>query len=431
MPARNCLRLTAAWLAVLVTAGVSAKPVSSLGLAGPGPGNAPQAILAAADESPLAEAQFDSTIVPLPPGVLSLGFEDTNTAEFGDFIRFDGTAHFIESVTVTFASGAIRSDYPALGAYGFSHPLTLTIYAVDRSSGLPQRGAVLSTVTTPILVPWRPEPDLTAPMGPERYWRGADGNYYARRAFEVTFQLGPLAHALPDEVVFGVSFNTEHSGPAPLGTPGPYNALHLGLTDLAPAVGTDVESDTVFWRNAQALAYSDSGAGGVNVLRRDVGWGAYRPAVRFNNSPFGTLAGVEARIQGQLNPNGSGGTSGLLDARALAAWALTPGLWDGTNRLRGTGGRLVFQLLAGAAEQLSERTDAESSLEPMVAVAEALANNAIGDAVLLGRNGSRTAAALESFDAAIRDAAAGHFAPAIEQFGDAWREAQRGMQDRD
>src|SRR4051812_43431744 len=240
MFARNCPRLLLARLAALwLVSGTLARaqPILPQIVFGQ---SAPAAQTDDADDIPRGEPQFDATPTPLPPNVPSLGYHITATSEFGDYVRFAGAAHFIHSRTVPMSSWAIHSDYTGTSPIGFTHPVTLKIYDVDRRSLQPKPGAVRATVTTRFLIPWRPEPEPSGLVSPLRPWRGSDGNFYGGLAFNITFDLSSLALSLPNEVIFSISFNTQNQGPAPLGTPGPYNSLNVGVSALPPSAGADM-----------------------------------------------------------------------------------------------------------------------------------------------------------------------------------------------
>ena len=83
---------------------------------------------------------------PLPPNVPSLGYQATQTAEFGDYVTLAGTARRAGSVTVLMSNWARNSEYPSMGAAGYTHPITLNIYA-GNSGAL---GTLLTTVTQPL-----------------------------------------------------------------------------------------------------------------------------------------------------------------------------------------------------------------------------------------------------------------------------------------
>lgn len=436
MPSSASLRAALLPLLLIATAAVAsaAKPLQPARVGTPLAAPAAGARLAApaASASPVAGSavQFDSVPAPLPPNLASLGFAANAAAEVGDLVQLDGANHPIDAVTVALSSWAIRSDYPGAPAAGFNHPLTLRIYAVDRSSGLPRPGTVLAAVTTTFTIPWRPEPDPTAPPSPLRPWRAADGNLYPGFAFTVTFDLAPLALALPTEVIYGVAFNTGFAGSSPLGVAGPYDSLNLGFSEVPPAVGTDVEPDAAFWNTTRASNYSDGGAGGVNTFRRDTGWTPYQPAVRFTSSTYAALATAVADLR-TLRSSDRKTQAALAEAAALAGWALAKSLWDGTTRVRPVLGRLVFDLLAEAADELTDVAQSRSSLAPatqeaidaFLAAAETLAEVAIADAVVAGGDARRLGRAQDNFDRAVAEEARQRFEKAIEDFGDAWRDA--------
>ncbi|MBK9134291.1 MAG: hypothetical protein IPM15_08090 [Betaproteobacteria bacterium] len=97
-------------------------------------------------------------------------------------------------------------------------------------------------------MPWRPEADPSCPNGGTA-WRAADGNCYNGFAFDVAFDFSGQGLLLPDEIVFGLAFNTQSYGSQPLGASGPYNSLNFGLSSAATA-GTDINTDGVFWTRA-------------------------------------------------------------------------------------------------------------------------------------------------------------------------------------
>lgn len=222
---------------------------------------------AAVTSSPI----YDAVPAPLPPNVPSLGFEATSTSEFGDNVVFGGTNRQLAGVVVTMSDWAKNSEYPLLPAGGWTHPITFNVYAVDHSTATPAAGALLATVTQVFTIPWRPEADPTCPNGTA--WRAADGACYNGLAFDITFDFSALNVVLPNEVVFGVAYNTQHYGATPLGTPGPYNSLNVGVPTNDPvAVGTDADTDAVFWNTSYAGFYTDGGASGVGTFRQDTAW---------------------------------------------------------------------------------------------------------------------------------------------------------------
>jgi hypothetical protein len=235
---------------------------------------------------------FDVTPATLPPNIVSQGYQCCQTAELGDRIHLAGTDRHARSATIIMSDWAKHSDYPTMNPAGFSHPITLNIYAVNTSDPY-QHGALLGTVTQTFTIPWRPEPDPTCPGYPaDDAWKASNGSCYHGFATPITFDLRSLDLTLPDEFIYGIAFNTNTWGYNPIGQPGPYESLNVGLATASPTVGTDVDPDAVFWNTGVAGWYADGGTHGVGIFRLDTGWSPYSPAVRFN--AFTVAAGAAA-----------------------------------------------------------------------------------------------------------------------------------------
>ncbi len=239
-------------------------------------------------------AQASPTVVysSLGPDVFnlpSLGYQATSTSEFGDRIGFAGGPRTLDSVTVRMSNWALQSTYAGNPAYtnaaGYDHELTFNIYGAGVGN-LP--GALIGTQTITTLVPWRPEADPTCPNGGTA-WRATDGNCYNGLAFDVVFDFSSAGLVLPDDIVFGLAFNTQSYGSAPEGVEGPYNSLNFGLS-AAATEGTDTDPDAVFW-NTSFAGFLTTGTPGV--FSQDTLWAGYVPAVEFATTAVpepGTLA---------------------------------------------------------------------------------------------------------------------------------------------
>ena len=217
---------------------------------------------------------YDATPSPLPPNVASLGYQATQTAEFGDEIVFAGTNRRVTSVTVTMSAWALHASYPTLPAAGWTHPITLNLYGTNPlTPTLP--GALIESTTQTFSIPWRPAADPTCDGGTA--WRASNTLCYNGLAFEITFALDTV---VPDRIVYGIAYNTNTWGYTPIGTPGPYDSLNVGIpTGQLATTGTDVSPDQVFWNTKYAPFYADGGAGGTGTFRLDTGW-----------APYGTVA---------------------------------------------------------------------------------------------------------------------------------------------
>lgn len=245
------------------------------------------ALLALSSLGAQAMTAYDSIPNPLPPNVVSEGFQCCSTAELGDEVSLlPGTGRVAGFVTVVMSDWAKHSTYPTMSAAGFTHPITLTLYGP--SVGL-LPGPVVVQKTQNFLIPWRPETSLEC--GGDDAWLASSGHCYHGFATTITFDLrnagpgGAPVH-LPDTLVYGIAFNTNTHGYHPIGLPGPYESLNVGLTTTEPSIGTDVQPDVVFQNADHPYFYSDGGAAGLNVFRKDTGWTPYTPAVSISTYEF-------------------------------------------------------------------------------------------------------------------------------------------------
>ena len=187
---------------------------------------------------------YDAVPVTLPPNMPSLGYQATQTAEFGDYIRLGGTNRELGTVTVTMSTWALHSTYPAMtDPTGWTHPITLNIYSAV--PGTPNTlGSLLATKTQSFLIPWRPEADPTCAT--PSAWRASDSNCYNGYAFNITFDMASLNLTLPNDIIVGIAYNTNTWGYNPIGLPGPYESLNVGALGTT-TFGSDDNTDNVFW----------------------------------------------------------------------------------------------------------------------------------------------------------------------------------------
>jgi hypothetical protein len=217
---------------------------------------------------------FANIPLPLPPNLVSLGYEPTSTAEFGGMLELAQENYPLYSAQVVMSNWAFESEWEPLGtSAGFQIPLTLNIYAAGAGNAV---GPLIASSTVNALIPWRPEPDPTC--GGTAY-RAADGNCHNGSASIVVFHFSGVT--LPQQIIYGLAYNTEHHGYSPVGTPGPYNSLAFALSTVAPSVGTLPLPGTVYWNTSSAGFYADGGAGGSGVFRQDTGWNMYSGAIGF------------------------------------------------------------------------------------------------------------------------------------------------------
>ena len=249
--------------------------------------------------SAFAEVRYSSIPDKLPGNVASVGFEATSTSEFGDHVRFiDKGKNDIKKVTVVVSSwgceagGWNTGDCVTKPGAKFSMPITLNIYAVDNTGAQPAVGALLATRTQTFKIAYRPSSDAACTGG--RWYDKHDKVCYRGFADEIEFDLGSLhLKDLPDEVIWGVAYNTSHHGYAPVGEATAcytssggcgYDSLNIGADTIPNLIGTDVDPTSAFINTTPGF-YCDGGPGGT--FRGDYGctpandWSLNRPMVEF------------------------------------------------------------------------------------------------------------------------------------------------------
>lgn len=230
----------------------------------------------------------------LPPNLPSLGYQATSTSELGDHIQFAAGPRKLDTVTLTMSNWALASTYGS-SASGYNHDLTFNIYNYANDSAA---GSLIATTTINSLIPWRPEADPTCGG---TAWRSAtDSKCYNGFAFNVVFDFSSLGVILPNDVVFGLAFNTNSYGSTPIGAPGPYESLNYALTDANPSVGNDVNPDGLFWKTSHQPFLTTGTAG---TFGQDTNWTGYAPMVRFDASAVpepGSLALTALALVGLL-----------------------------------------------------------------------------------------------------------------------------------
>lgn len=235
---------------------------------------------------------YDNIPTPLPPNVPSEGFQANGDSEMGELIQFAGTNRTLRTVTVTMSDWALFSDYAAPGTCppasactvaGWSHPITLNLYNVTGSGVSAAPGSVIATMTPTFSIPWRPVADPTC-SNPTQ-WRAGDGNCYDGFAFNVTFDFTGMGVTLPNQIIYGVAFNTQTYGYAPIGAGGPFISLNLGVNKSTgpapfgpPTVGSNPgDPDTLYLNEVAA-----KGNGGTGTFSRLTGWAPFSVAASFD-----------------------------------------------------------------------------------------------------------------------------------------------------
>ncbi len=376
---------------------------------------------------------YDSVPTPFPSSLASLGYQATSTSEFGDLIQFAGTQRMISNVSVVMVDWALASDWPTYPAGGWMHPITLNVYAVDNSGANPAPGALVATRTQTFTVPWRPVADPTC--GDPTQFRGSDGVCHYGLAFPITFDFNGTT--VPDQIIFSIVFNTQTSGPAPIGSAGPYNLLNVGLTTTGPTTGTLPFPDTAYWNTTVPGNYTDGGVGGVGTFRRDTGWTPYSVAITFDaaqadlavtkTGPATVTAGTDVAYTIVVTNNGadSAQTVALADVLPASETFVSESQTTGpafvcTNPAVGTNGTVnctIATLNSGASASFTLVAHLDSAVAPGTTISNtATVSTSVTDPTP-GNNGSTSSAPAHSIAAVPTLSTAGLFLLALALAG--------------
>ena len=238
---------------------------------------------------------LDNTASVLPSNLPSFGVEAYYFNEWGAGATFAGSARHLSTATVTLSSWACQTgnwtDGSCVTTPGATYnvPITFKIYNVGPSNTV---GSVIVSKTVTFAVPYRPSADATHCTGvnAHKWWDGTA--CFNGLAHDVTFIFA--AETLPDNAIFGISYNSDTNGYSPLhGSNSPTDSLNIavypdpgtgpGTPAVAPSVGTWLPDGLQVYG---AHSVADGGSGvftgpETNVSNDMTGpFGGYMPAVQ-------------------------------------------------------------------------------------------------------------------------------------------------------
>jgi hypothetical protein len=213
---------------------------------------------------------YNSTVPNGPPAnVPSIGPEAYAFDQLGNAVTFAGSARHLTSVTVGLSSWACYSgawssgDCSTPSGATFPQAITFTIYD---STGATE----LASSTQTFSIPYRPSasPKCTGADGGKWYSPGLKtcfNGFYN----QVTFNFSGVT--LPNEVVYGIEYNTRGYGPTPTGVAGPADSLNIALVNEPSDVtaGSDTTAGTL-WEAHSGSSFAST-----------TEWAPYVPAVQF------------------------------------------------------------------------------------------------------------------------------------------------------
>jgi hypothetical protein len=217
-----------------------------------------------------ASSIYNSTVPNGPPAnVPSLGPEAYAFNQLGNAVNFAGSARKLTSVTVGMSSWACYSgawysgDCSTPNGATFPQAITFNIY---NSTG----AALLASSTQTFSIPYRPS--ASPKCGDGRWYSPGLKTCFNGFYNEVTFNFSGVT--LPDQIVYGITYNTRDYGPSPTGVAGPSDSLNIALVTGPSDVtaGTDTTPGTL-WEEHSGSTFAST-----------TEWAPYVPAVQFKAS---------------------------------------------------------------------------------------------------------------------------------------------------
>jgi hypothetical protein len=225
----------------------------------------------------------------------SLGVEAYSFNQIGDEVILKRVAK-INSVAVQLSDWACQSgswntnDCLTTPGATFTTPITLNVYRASTTDtgGETTPGGLLLTKTKTFTIPFRPSASSHCTGGEAGEWFKNGQGCFNGLAHTITFTLSGLHAKLPRDVVWGVSYNSDNSGPTPLGgSNAPEDSLNVGLAPRV-RVGHQRFPGGIFWDTRIGSTPNTCGspfvAGDFNLDNTDACWAGYVPAAQFNAS---------------------------------------------------------------------------------------------------------------------------------------------------
>ncbi len=221
----------------------------------------------------------------------SVGVEAYGFNQIGDEVLLRRVAK-IKSVAVQLSSWTCQTgawntgDCHTTAGATFKTPITLNLYRASSTDSMNETtpGALIATVTRTFTIPYRPSasPKCVGVQAGEWFKKGQ--GCFNGLAHTIGFTLTGLKKTLPKDVVWGVSYNSDTSGPEPLhGTNSPTDSLNVGLAPVVRA-GHQRFPGGIFWdtRFAGFSCGSPFVPGDFNLDNAGGCWAGDVPAVQFN-----------------------------------------------------------------------------------------------------------------------------------------------------
>jgi hypothetical protein len=217
-----------------------------------------------------ASSVYNSTVPNGPAAnVPSIGPEAYAFNQLGNGVTFAGAARNLTSVTVGLSSWACYSgawysgDCSTPSGATFPQAITFNLYNATGTT-------VLASSTQTFSIPYRPS--ASPKCGDGRWYSPGLKTCFNGFYNEVTFNFSGVT--LPNQIVYGITYNTRDFGPSPTGVAGPSDSLNIALVNEPSDVtaGTDTAPGTL-WEEHSGSPFAST-----------TEWTPYVPAVQFKAS---------------------------------------------------------------------------------------------------------------------------------------------------
>jgi hypothetical protein len=255
----------------------------------------------AAPNPPVVYNNFPGSFPKNPTNIPSEGPEAYSYAQIGGQVELAGNERSNPTVTVGMSSWACQFGNWSTDNCStpnpntkFSWPITLNVYSVGPNNTV---GSLIKSDTQTFAMPYRPSADTNGAGGCDKtqWYDSANKVCNHGLGFTVSFNLNGVT--LPDDAIIGVSYDTSHYGPIPVGEGVAcytqsggcfYDSLNVGLTDLStnpiPSTGSYPVSNSTYGNYSFGSDYCDGGTGGINVFRLDSNCWTYQPTFEITAS---------------------------------------------------------------------------------------------------------------------------------------------------
>jgi hypothetical protein len=222
----------------------------------------------------------------------SVGVEAYSFNQIGDEVLLRRRGAKLKSVAVQLSSWACETgawfshDCQTTPGATFTTPITLNLYRASSTdvNGVTTPGELIATATKTFTIPYRPSASPKCIGGQAGEWFKKGQGCFNGLAHTIGFTLKGRNIHLPKDVVWGVSYNSDNSGPNPLGgSNAPEDSLNVGLAPVVRA-GHQRFPGGIFWdtRVASFSCGSPFVTGEFNLDNAGGCWAGYVPAVQFN-----------------------------------------------------------------------------------------------------------------------------------------------------